>query len=196
MLTRDDSRLSQIHRHSQAVRRSGVAAVEFGVVMLLVMVPTLIGVWEIGRLIHVQQIVANAAREGARLAAQARTINQVGAPTEIVTEIPPATNTLDQPNVKAAVIQSLHGAGLTNLSWDDVTVTFAFLDSPSGSIAGATEPFQGVKNQRFAVTVTIPFNRVRWSTLGLINPTTVSYRSEWRIMVDDPFNINTSIPSF
>ena len=164
--------------------------------MVLVMIPVLFGVWEVGRMVLVQQIVSNSAREGARLAAQGRTINQVGAPTVIVTTIDPATNTLNQPNVKAAVFQSLRGAGLTGLEWDDVSVSFAFLSSPPGAVTGATEPYQGVKDQRYSVTVTIPFAKVRWTELGLINPTTVSYTVEWRIMVDDPFTVNTTIPAF
>ena len=49
-------------------------------VMQFIMVPLMIGLWEMGRVVQVQQIVANAAREGARMAAQANTINQTGTP--------------------------------------------------------------------------------------------------------------------
>ena len=82
------------------------------------------------------------------------------------------------------------------MAWDDVTVTFTFLSSPAGAVPGATEPYQGVKDQRFSVFVSIPFEKVRWTSLGLINPTTVSYTVEWRIMVDDPFTVNTTIPTY
>ncbi len=174
-------------------RRSGAAAVEFAIVLALIMMPLLTGLWEVGRLVQVQQIVSNAAREGARLAAQALTINSTGAPTQIVTAVPPP-NTTATPNVKAAVVQSLRGAGLTNLAWSDVTVAFVFIDSPPGSVPGATEPYQGVKNQRFTVTVTIPFDKVRVVNLGIVNPTTVSFEVEWRMLVDDPFNINVTLP--
>ena len=45
-----------------------VAAAEAALITAVFLVPVLIGVWEIGRLIQVQQIVSNSAREGARLA--------------------------------------------------------------------------------------------------------------------------------
>jgi Flp pilus assembly protein TadG len=193
-------------------RRSGAAAVEFAFVVTFVLSPTLVGIWEMGRAIQVQQIVANAAREGARLAAQGRTINQNGTQTQIVTTIDPP-NASNLPNIKAAVYQTLYGAGLKNLTWntsgnaalDDFTVTFAFLppqagDSPLiGAVAGATEPWQGVKNQRFQVTVTLTqrgWQKCRWINLGIVNPTSLTYTAEWRTMADDPFTVNTNMPTW
>jgi len=184
--------------------RSGAAAVEMAVVMNFVMVPLMLGLWEMGRLVQVQQIVSNSAREGSRLAAQAQTINATGSPTQILSEITPATNTQDKPNVKAAVMQTLYGAGLKNLTWSDVDVVFVWLDQPSkpdGSPApegpGTTNPspYKGIKNQRFQLTVTIKdFKKVRWLNLGLVNPTTVGSTVQWRILVDDPFTIQSTMP--
>jgi Flp pilus assembly protein TadG len=48
--------------------RRGVAATEFALVSLVLMV-LILGVWEVARVIEVQQILTNAAREGARQAA-------------------------------------------------------------------------------------------------------------------------------
>jgi len=176
-------------------RRSGAAAVEFALVLAIVLMPLLTGIWEVGRLVQVQQIVANAAREGARLASQGITINSTGAPTQIRTSITPPNATLS-PNVKAWVFQSLRAAGLNNLTWSDVTVTFIYLDSPPGAVAGATEPYQGVKNQHFRINVSIPFNKVRVVSLGIVNPTTVSFEVEWQMLVDDPFTVNVSMPGY
>jgi hypothetical protein len=82
------------------------------------------------------------------------------------------------------------------LEWDDVTVTFRFLDYPAGSVPGGTEPYQGIKNQRYQVSVTIPSEKVRWIEFGLLNPTTVSYTVDWRMLMDDPFTINTNMPTW
>jgi len=201
-------------RHKQpSRRRSGAAAVEFAFVVTFVLSPILVGIWEMGRAIQVQQIVANAAREGARLAAQGRTINQNGSVSQIVTSIDPASNPNALPNVKAAVFQTLYGAGLKNLTWntsgnpanDDFTVAFAFLppqagDAPLiGAVTGATEPYQGVKNQRFQVTVTLTqkgWQKCRWINLGIVNPTSLTYTAEWRTMADDPFTVNTTMPTW
>jgi Flp pilus assembly protein TadG len=163
-------------------------------VMNFVMIPLLIGLWEIGRVVQVQQVVSNSAREGARIAAQATTINQTGNPTQIQTSITPAANGSYLPNVKAAVMQSLHGAGLTTLAWSDVTVTFVYTSGATSN----TEPYQGVKGQSFTVTVSIPFDKVRWANLGLgvINPPTVAHTTSWQMMVDDPFTVNTTMPNW
>ena len=45
--------------------RTGIAAVEFALVLPFLML-ILFGVWEIGRLIQVTQIISNSAREGGR----------------------------------------------------------------------------------------------------------------------------------
>ena len=54
-------------RKSRSRKRSGAALAEFVLVMQFIMVPLMIGLWEMGRVVQVQQIVANAAREGARM---------------------------------------------------------------------------------------------------------------------------------
>jgi Flp pilus assembly protein TadG len=179
---------------------------------MLVVCPLMIGLWEMGRVVQVEQIISNAAREGARMAAQGNTINSSGDPTQIHTTIAPP-NLTQIPNVKAAVMQYLSGAGLTQLTWADVDVTFTFLNSPTGAVAGATQPYQGIKAQRFSVTVTItdttgangtgsdktnpPLkNKVLWSSLGLVKPKIVSYTCEWQMLVDDEFTINTTLPTW
>jgi len=192
-------------------RRSGAAAVESCVIMLFI-APVMIGLWEMGRVVQVEQIISNAAREGARMAAQGNTINSSGDPTQINATVAPP-NIAQTPNVKAAVMQYLSGAGLSQLTWSDVDVSFTFLDSPTGAIAGATQPFQGIKGQRFSVTVTIsdtvgangtgadkaspPLkNKVLWSNLGLIKPKFASYTCEWQMLVDDTFSINATLPNW
>jgi Flp pilus assembly protein TadG len=172
-------------RH-RTVARHGIAALELAIVFTFLVIPLLIGVWEVGRLVQIQQIVANSAREGARLAAQGYTINTTGSPTQIMT----STGT---PNVHDTAFQYLYAAGLTNLQSSDVTVTFTFL-APRSDGATATEPYQGEKNQPFQVTVTIPWNKVQWTTLGIVNPTTVTYTVVWRMVIDDPFTVNDNLP--
>jgi len=174
--------------------RRGTAAVEFAAVLTFVLVPMMIGLWEMGRVVQVQQIVANGAREGARLAAQASTINSTGSPTQIQAAVGPA-NPGQIPNVKAAVMQYLSGSGLSQLTWADVTVTFTFT---SGNTS-LTDPYQGLKGQQFAVTVTLnqaALNKCLWTALGLVRPSSVAYTSNWQIMVDDPFSINPNLPTW
>jgi Flp pilus assembly protein TadG len=140
----------------------GVAAVEVAVVAAFLLVPLLIGVWEVGRMVRVQQIVTNGAREGARLAAQGYTFNITGAATAV-------TVAAGAPNVTDAVYRYLLAAGLTNLQRSDVTVTFQFVAARTDGVI-PMEPYQGEKGQPFAVTASVPWDRARWVNLGVINP--------------------------
>lgn len=180
--------------------RSGVAAVETAVVLTFLLVPLLIGIWEMGRLVQVQQIVANSAREGARLAAQAKTINSKGDPTLVQAAVAPP-NALLLPNVKAAVVQTLIGAGLTRLTWADVEVEFKFMPARPAQpplkdpVSGATDPYQGVKNQPFEVKVTLKkpaYDKCKWINFGIVNPSQVGFTARWQILVDDPFTPPTA----
>ena len=184
--------------------RRGVAAVELAFVFLLFMIPLLIGIWEVGRLVQVQQIVSNSAREGARLSAQAYTINSTNTPTQIKT-------TTGSVNIQDAVYDYLYAAGLTNLQPTDVTVGFAFstprptayvplssdpvgTNYPAGSVP--LDPCYGEKGMLFTVTVTIPWNKVRWVNMGIINPTTVTFTVTWQMLTDERFQVNTALPTW
>jgi Flp pilus assembly protein TadG len=135
-------------------------------------------------LIQFQQVLSNAAREGARLAAQGQTINSTGDPTQIRVDT-------GDPNVKTAVVNYLRQAGF-DLGASNITVQFAFV---SGDLS-KTQPHQGDKGQQFRVTVSVPYNTFRWTTLGIAPPTTVSASVVWVSLVDDPFTIDTSMPSW
>lgn len=167
-----------LRRNSSRSERRGTAAVELAFVVLFFFIPVLFGVWESGRLIEVQQIVSNSAREGARLAAQGRTINSTGAPTDITAA-----------NVKDAVYQYLVTANFATLQPEDVTVTFAFTGSNP-----ANDPYLGKKNDPFTVTVTVPWDKVRWINAGLIRPANVTFSVTWQMLVDEPFEVNPAIP--
>jgi Flp pilus assembly protein TadG len=177
-----------LKKRSLRIRTSGVAAIELAIVTVVFIVPLIIAIWELGRYIQVKQIVANSAREGARLAAQGNTIMSNGAMVQI------NVNT-GTPNVQQAAYNYLYGAGLTQLALSDVTVTFTFT-SPTSSGSYPTQPYQGQKGESFTVNVSIPWSKVKWSNVGLINPTTVQYTASWVMLVDDAFTINPNLPSW
>lgn len=179
-------------RRRSCPARRGVAAIEFGFVTMLFVVPLIIGIWEAGRLIHVQQLVANSAREGARLAAQGFTIKSDGTQVQI-------QQASGSPNVKDAVVDYLRAAGLSNLTSADVTVTFTFKTAKTtapniGSIP--TEPYLGEKGETFTVYVSVPWNKVRWINLGVLKPTDVHFTVTWRMLTDDEFTVNTTLPTW
>jgi Flp pilus assembly protein TadG len=56
-----------IHPIRRPRRRRGVATVEFALVLPFLLL-LLLGMWEVGRMLHIQQSLSNAAREGGRQA--------------------------------------------------------------------------------------------------------------------------------
>jgi hypothetical protein len=158
------------------------------IVSVIVLVPTLICIWEIGRLIQVKQVVSTSTREGARMAAQGYIMSSTGT----LLEVHSSTGAL---NVRDAVYESLIAAGFTNLQKSDVVVTFTFL-APRSDGTTPTEPYQGEKGQPFTVSVTVPWDKLRWVNLGIIRPTTVSYSVTWRMLIDERFTVNETLPSW
>jgi Flp pilus assembly protein TadG len=164
-------------------RRRGIAAVELALIAP-VLVVILLGLWEVGRMVDLQQILSNSAREGARLAAQGQTINSTGSPTQI------QVNT-GTPCVKTTVVDYLQRAGL-NVTSSDVTVAFAFI---TGDTSG-TEPYQGAKGQQFTVTVTVPTTNLRWTPFAAFTPAQMTATVTWTCLVDDPFTLDPTLPSW
>ncbi|MFO0879461.1 MAG: TadE/TadG family type IV pilus assembly protein [Gemmataceae bacterium] len=164
-------------------RSRGIAAVEFAIVMPVLLV-IMVGLWEVGRLVQLQQILTNAAREGARLAAQSQTINSLSEPTQI-------SLSTGSPNVKQQVVNYLKQSGL-NVNTNDVTVTFAFTTGDRTK----TQPYQGVKGQQFRVGVELPVSNLQWSPLRLTRITKLTTSVTWSCLVDDPFTLETSLPSW
>jgi hypothetical protein len=171
-----------MRRIAPVAPRKGAAAVEMACVLPL-LVLLIVGVWEIGRLIQLQQIMNTAARDGARLAAQANITNASGDTTLIAMQA-------SDPNVEDTIRDSLRAAGITNLN--GLQITFEYLE---GNLS-ATQPYEGVKNQRFRIRVTLPYANLRWTNLSLINPTTLGGECTWQMLVDDPFTLNAELPGW
>ena len=99
------------------------------------------------------------------------------------------------PNVQQTVYNYLYAAGLTNLQLSDVTVTFTFTTANSSG-QYPTQPYLGTQGEQFTVYVSIPWSKVRWTSLGLIQPTNVQYTVTWQMLVDTAFTINPTLPSW
>ena len=177
-----------IHRAS-GQRRRGVAALEFAAVLPLLLL-LLLGIWELGRIIHVQISLNNAARDGARLGAQANIVATTGAYTQI-------KFSTGSPNVNDTIRAYLTATGITNHT--GLVIEFQFVEPATGGASTASttaDPYLGVKNQRFRVRISLPYDNVRWTTLSLLNPTTLTAEAYWQCLVDDPFSVNTTLPGW
>jgi Flp pilus assembly protein TadG len=151
------------HRRPQP--RRGSAAVEFAVIALF-LVPLLMGVWEVGRMVEVQQLLTNAAREGGRAA---------------------ATGDLNTAAVQQIVVNEL---ALNGIPCSTSNVTVVNLTS-----SARNDPTTAQQLDHFQITVTIPFNSVRWIMLNQItNAQNLTASADWYSMMDVPLTVNTTIP--
>jgi Flp pilus assembly protein TadG len=147
-------------------RCRGAVAVEAAVV-LPVLVTLLTAIWEVGRLVQVQQLVHNAAREAGRQA---------------------STGRKDTASVQADALRYLQRTGLKSTAGTTVTVTN--LSGPAD-----TDPTLANQLDHYRVTVTLPFNAVRWIFLNQITSAqTITSTSDWYSMKDVPVVVTGSIP--
>jgi Flp pilus assembly protein TadG len=151
----------------QARRRHGAAAVECAVIMT-VLVPMLLGTWEVGRLVQVQQLLQNAAREGGRQC---------------------AAGFQNAASIKQHMVTMLNANGIPCTA-SNVTIT-------NLTNSARSDPTSANQLDEFQVTVSIPFNSVRWVLLQHITPTTqLTATTYWYSVRDLPLNINTTIPLY
>jgi len=149
----------------QRRRSRGAVAVEAAALMPLLLV-LLLGLWEIGRLVEVKQLVLTAAREAARQAAG-------GSKT--------------QQEVREAAANYLEFA---DIDTDGLVVTVRNLTNASND-----EPSTAEQLDRLEVVVELPIANVRWLALdSFTHATVIDGRAEWRSMRDLPVVVSHDIP--
>lgn len=147
-------------------RRRAVAAVELAVVLPL-LVLFLLGAWEVGRLVEVQQLLTNACREGGRQC---------------------STGVKTVAQVKQDVVNYLQRNGISKVAVGDVTVQ---------NISKPAQPDPTIADQleQFRVSVSIPFDSVRWILLNQVtNAKTLNATVDWYCMRDIPVTVDSAIP--
>jgi Flp pilus assembly protein TadG len=157
--------------------RRGTAAVE-AAFTLPILVIMMFGVLEVGRLIQVNQIVNNAAREGARLAAGGY-VNGT-----------PVTNAM----VQQAVRDYMRASGLPSQAYNGAQVNLICLATPSW-----TDPANALPLDRFQVQVIIPsgaaFNSLSWSLVAKLSSVSqMSTTVSWVSLTDVKITVGTQLP--
>ena len=158
-------------------RRRGTAAVEAALVMP-VMVILMLGVWEVGRAVQMTQLLNDAAREGARMAAGG--VNN-GTSVTVAT-------------VQQAVRDSMTASGFPSAAVSGATITLTNLSANTW-----TDPCNAQPLDRFQVSVVVPtgaaFNSVRWTPVSLISGINqLSSQVEWLSANDSQVVVSTTLP--
>ena len=138
----------------------------------------MLGVWEVGRMIQVSQILANAAREGARVAAGGYVNGTAVTVSTVQTEVQ----------------NYLTAAGLPSAAATGAQTSLTCLASPVW-----TDPYQALPLDPFTVTVTIPsgapFNSLRWNLLNKItNVSQLSTTVYWESADNSQVTVSTTLP--
>ncbi len=136
--------------------RRGVAVVEFAFVVPLLLV-LLLGLWEVGRLLQVKQILANAAREGGRQAANGQ---------------------LTTAQVQQYVRNSIQRAGLNITGMADPVIT-------NLTSSARNDPTTANQLDRYLIHVSIPTANFRW-VLFQYTASTLDAEATWVSLVDIP----------
>jgi Flp pilus assembly protein TadG len=166
----------QSHRRCIASRRGAVAVEAAFVLPLLLLL--MFGVWEVGRLVQVNQLLTNAAREGARVAAGGY-INGTGVTVSAVQQ---------------AVRDYMTASGLPTAAVSGAQISVTNLSANNW-----THPVDAIPLDQFRVTVTIPsgaaFDSLRWALVSRItNMTSMTVAVDWRSTNDSKITIDTALP--
>lgn len=190
--------------------RRGVAAVEFALILPFLLL-ILFGVWELGRLVQVTQIISNAAREGGRLSAtgtlSASNLSTTGSVYQIQRAVGNYIQNAGLPipadGIAVKVSRFVSGnanavstcTGTIKISSTNATDVVVSL---SGT-APASDPVLGADQyDTLFVEVTYPFKFARWMPLNPIfslgDNTSVYGAAKWPCMRDKPVAIDSTIP--
>jgi Flp pilus assembly protein TadG len=164
-------------RRPSAYHRRGIAAVEAAFVLPVLLI-LMLGIWDVGRLIQVNQIMNNSAREGARFAAGGY-VN--GTPVTVAM-------------VQQAVKDYLTAAGLPSAAANGAQVSLICQASPSW-----TNPSDALPLDKFKVQVVIPagsaFNSLRWSLVAkLTNVTQMTSTVNWQSLNNSKIVVSATLP--
>jgi len=179
-------------------RRRGLAAVECGVCLPLIIL-ILAGLWEVGRITEVQQVMWNSAREASRDASLGQDNLQAVA-TNLLNYLQGAEQTAFGKGHSTSMISPVvtlpaNTTGYT--CWDNTAnrelFTLTFIDKTNTAV---TDPTGMKQLDLYQIGVQAPYQSFRLSPLAQITGMSrVSVAVVWVSMVDSPFQIADSLPA-
>ncbi len=176
----------------------GTAALEFACCLPLMSL-ILTGLWQIGRMMEVQSVMMNSAREAARDASLGQD-NLLTVTNNLLTYLQGAEPSAFPSSHSTSIISPVvtlpaNTTGYT--CWDNTynreLFTISFTDLTNTSI---TDPTAMSQLDLYKLGVQVPFASVGWSTIIPISGATrMSVSSTWVSMVDSPFQIAPDLPA-
>lgn len=180
------------------IRRPGAAAVEFAVCSPL-LVLLLLGLWEVGRITEVQNVMWNSCREGARDGSTGQT-NLLSVASNLLVYLQGAEPTAfaqGHTTTMIAPVVTLPANTYGYTCWDTTanrelfTMTFTDVTHPT-----VTDPTGMSQLDIYQIGVQVPYSNVGWMPTATITGKTRLYATvDWASMVDSPFQIAPYLPA-
>ncbi|HEX5445498.1 MAG TPA: TadE family protein [Pirellulales bacterium] len=165
----------------RGAERRGIAAVEAGLCMPILLL-FMLGMWEVGRMVQVEQILVNAAREGARIAAEGQlTVNGGNVPVTVTV-------------VQQYVRDYLTAAGLPAAAISGAQIQIINKSGNSWS-----DPCNAKPMDKFQLSITIPpgtaYTSLKWGVVSTITGMNqISVSVNWVSLNDSEVNVSTQLP--
>ena len=179
-------------------RRRGAAAVEFALCLPLMMM-LLTGLWEIGRIIQVQIVMTNSARESARDAslAQANLLTVANSAQVYLQGAAPTAFGSGHTTSMIAPVVTLPANTTGYTCWDSTSnrelFTITFTDLTNTTV---TDPTLMSQLDLFQIGIQAPYNSISWSSIIPIpGATRINATVTWASLQDSPFQIAPSLPA-
>jgi Flp pilus assembly protein TadG len=177
--------------------RRGTASVEFALCLPL-LVLLLFGLWELGRITEVSEVLWNSARESGRDASLGQENLQTVA-TNLLNYLqaaePTAFGTGHSTSMIAPVVTlPANTTGYT--CWDNTAnrelFTMTFTDLTNTSV---TDPTGMSQLDIYQIGVQVPYTNIGWVPANITGFTRINAGVTWTAMVDSPFTIAPSLPA-
>ena len=178
--------------------RRAVAALELAVCLPLMFL-ILSGLWEVGRIVEVQNVMWNSARESARDASLGQD-NLLTVANNLLTYLQSAEPRAFAQGHSTSMIAPVvtmpsNTTGYT--CWDNTanrelfTITYTDKTNPS-----LTDPTTALQLDRYELGVQVPYASVGWTPVARVTGRTRLYVTvDWVSLVDSPFTIPASLPA-
>jgi Flp pilus assembly protein TadG len=180
------------------VCRHGAAAVEFAF-CLPVIVTALLGLWEVGRVAQVSNVMWNGAREAARESSLGQDNLQTVANNTLSylqAALPTGfgqghTTTMQNPTISLPANTTGYTCWDNTANQELFTITFTDFTSPT-----TNDPTAMSRLDHYQIGIQVPYTSIGWTALAQITGVNRIYVTvDWACMRDTPFQVSPILPA-